>query len=252
MPANTNGMRGNCAGIPLVDYQPAPATYTPSPTYEGTATSTPQPTTLICTGNATVDGLEVFASPAYSGGAIGSLSQGQTVTIIGAYYGGDANNWFQIEYPGGSGWVFAVYTITLNGNCGNIPPTPVLPIAVPIDYTASVGLDVGATSQFTQTLPGGNGDRAHVIAVKVEGIPQGNEDTSYYRTVRMEVTCTGASASTLRWGMYGNTSLGLACGQGVDINMGMGWDSQYYVFQIPPDGSASYTISLTVNPYAGP
>ncbi len=256
VPAELNGVpytgsSGNCANVPFVDVQPHPATYTPTPTLDVTATVTPQPTTMICTGTVKFQ-VEVFANPAYSSQVVGTVHEGDAVTITDAYYGGDANDWFRIEYSGGSGWISATWTISLDANCGNIPPTPIPPLSVPIDYTASVGLDVGSTSQFTQTLPGSNGDRAHVIAVKVTGIPPGNSDSSYYRTVRMQVGCSGPSASTLRWGYYGNASLIWSCGQYIDVNMGMGWDSQYYVFEIPPDGNATYTINLTVNPYQAP
>jgi uncharacterized protein YraI len=58
-------------------------------------------------------------SPSASGGSLGSLSAGQTATVIGRTADG---RWLQINYLGVTGWV-ASFTVRVSGNLSSVPIT---------------------------------------------------------------------------------------------------------------------------------
>lgn len=57
--------------------------------------------------------------PSASGGSLGSLSAGQTATVIGRSADG---RWLQINYLGVTGWV-ASFTVRISGSLGSVPIT---------------------------------------------------------------------------------------------------------------------------------
>jgi hypothetical protein len=263
VPANLDGlayvgMDGSCSELPFIAVSPLPPTNAPTPTYQPTpdptATATGVTSLAVCTGTTTFDAMQVLAKPSYASAVLVTLRIGDRVTVLEIYNGGEANVWYRVDTGSVTGWITAIYSLNFDRPCGNIGPTPIPPISVPLDFTFNAPLDIGHSTSFTRALPGDNGDRAHVIAVKLDGIPQGNSDPTYYRTIQLLVECSGNGSTDLRWGYYGNSPLTLACGESINVNMGMGWDSQYYVLQIPPDAglSISYEVTITVGAYTGP
>lgn len=84
---------------------PEPAPLPGTPPADSSVDVTPLQTTVYA---ATSSGLNVRSGPSTGHGKIGTLKYGQTITVTGK----TADNWYQIQYSGGVGYVLADYVST--------------------------------------------------------------------------------------------------------------------------------------------
>lgn len=132
---------------PTPTFTPLP-TATPQPTPAPTQTPVPAPATSSLTVNAIL--LNVRSGPGTQYGIVGSLTQGDTATIVGQGTAADGV-WWQIEYPsapGGVGWVSGNPVFVTPQNTASVPVT-----AASQPATASPTLPPAPTATATATSP---------------------------------------------------------------------------------------------------
>jgi hypothetical protein len=122
------------AAVPAPGQATALPPQQPPPTAApATPTTDPTPTGTVTTGTANVRGGDGTNYP-----ILGSLAQGQTVTLVGISNRG--TNWYQVRLPSGQlGWM-APSVISISGNAASLPlvappPPPATPTFTPIPPT---------------------------------------------------------------------------------------------------------------------
>ena len=122
----------------------APLTETPTSTH--TATASPSPTPLSADPSLTIQHrMNVRRGPGTHHDIIGTAEPGTEFAITGKNLNGD---WWQIDYEGQAGWVYAPYVTASDVDGVQVVATP-LPTSTPVP---SAGDDIGSTEAAAALL----------------------------------------------------------------------------------------------------